>query len=121
MFLRFLLFPANQESRDNLLLSPADPFSKGQSDLNEDIQKLRSGFLKTLQCLPLQLEEIQIRNRGSKDPLLCTDLVGGRLLSGFAMVFLASLPSQMPFPIGCPSLAPPLPLHYEDNYFFGVS
>lgn len=49
---------------------------EGQSDLNSDVHKLRSDSPETLQCLLSQLEEVQIMNRGSKDPLLCVVLAG---------------------------------------------
>ena len=49
---------------------------ESQSDLNSDVHKLRSDFPEMLQCLLSQLEEVQIMNRGSKDPLLCVVLAG---------------------------------------------
>lgn len=78
MFLGFLLFPVSQESRDEFTLVTRWSIfhTRARVTLNEDTQTLRLSFLKTLQSLPLQLEEIQIRNHGSKTPCLVRSLGG---------------------------------------------
>lgn len=71
-FLGFLLFPASQESRDEFtLVTRWSVFhTRARVTLNEDTQTLRPGFLKTLQSLPLQLEEIQIEPWLKRPPAL---------------------------------------------------